>query len=197
MVQGTVRVTCLKHAIVFSFELLETQALWNMQGLQILIFLLSNDIKYSFICTSEKTLFELVNGTSLIWTETPLFSKSLLSNVSWRACAQLGRILKSFSLFPAFSKTRNPTAKTLRWFYRETNPGAGSLILNRGLIYRHWSRRDFTWIWAHFCWTVFRSTMKWSLFGTPEYVSLLLRVKQFHIDHRSVVVHKILIQQKN
>lgn len=75
-----------------------------------------------------------------VWSEQRLLcsTKSLLLNVWLQVCAQLGRIFKSSCLFSAFPKLETQQARLSGEFIKDTNPGAGSLIFNWGLIYRHW-----------------------------------------------------------
>lgn len=128
-----------------------------MQGLKILTSLLSNYIKLVIICTYTDTVLELSRDS--------LLQKSAAKWMIACLCT-VGQNFKVLQFVPGFSKTRTLTAETLRWFYKETNPGAASLILDRRLIYRHCgsSQCDFTGMWAHFCW----STRTQSLFGTQE-----------------------------
>lgn len=114
------------------------------------------------------------------------------SNLQWSVdkcmmtslCTVGQKFLKSLVCSQLF-KAENPAVRTLGWFYKETYPGASSLILIRGLIYRHYggSRWDFTGIWVQFYWTVFRSSMK----QVMKKISLFLTVsKEYHntVDHR-------------
>lgn len=94
-------------------------------------------------------------------------------------------IFKALYFVPSFSKLKTRQSGLSGDFYKETNPGASSLILIRGLIYRHCggSRWDFTGIWVQFYWTVFRSFMKQAM----KKISLSLTVsKEYHntVDHR-------------